>query len=105
MAMPGSLLGVGEPVGQDRDAHREQRGGDLRAEQRAVALVVGVGHEGHARGEQLGPGGLDLERPPAIRRAAKRSRWYAPGSSLSSISAWDTAVWKSTSHCVGASVE
>ena len=33
----------------------------------------------------------------------KRTRFIAPGRSRSSSSAWATAVWKSTSHSVGAS--
>ena len=55
-----ALLGVGQLVGDHRHPHAEQRRGDLGAEQRPVALVVGVGHQGHAGGQQLGPGGLDL---------------------------------------------
>ena len=40
-------------------------------------------------------------RPPSGR--SKAIRWYWPSCSRSSISAWATAVWKSTSHIVGAS--
>ncbi len=34
--------------------------------QRLVALVVGVGDEGDAGGDQLGPGGVDDERVAAV---------------------------------------
>ena len=40
----------------------EQRRDDRLAEQRLVALVVGVGDDGHAGRQQLGPGGVDQQR-------------------------------------------
>ena len=54
-----ALVGLGQLVGDDGDLDAEQRRGDRRAEQRLVALVVGMGDEGDARRQQLGPGGLD----------------------------------------------
>ena len=43
---------------------------DRRAEQRLVALVVGVGDQRHAGRDQLGPGGLDVApgRPARVER-------------------------------------
>ena len=76
MAMPEPFSGSASGWASDRHPHPEQRGDDLGAEQRPVAGVVGVGHQGHAGGQQLGPGGLDLDRRPVGRRArGKRSRW------------------------------
>ena len=68
----GALLGLGELVGHDRDLDAEDRGGDRGAEQRLVALVVGVGDEGDAADQQLGPGGRDMTigSPPSGRRNA-----------------------------------
>ncbi|ARX87727.1 hypothetical protein SMD44_07209 [Streptomyces alboflavus] len=54
-----ALVGRREPVGEDGDLDVEERGADGRAEEVAVALVVGVCHEGDARGEQFGAGRLD----------------------------------------------
>ena len=39
---------------------------DGGAEQRPVAVVLGVGHQGHARGQQLGPGRLDVDGTVAV---------------------------------------
>ena len=55
----GALVGLCQRVSLDFDLNAEQRGGDGGAEERLVALVVGVRHEGHAGGQQLGAGGLD----------------------------------------------
>ena len=63
---PAALVGLGELVGEDRDAHREQRRDDRGPEQRAVARVVGVRDECDARGEQLGPRRLDLDGPDPV---------------------------------------
>ena len=57
----GALLGVGQFVGHDRHVHAEHRRGDGRAEQRLVALVVRVGHQGDAGCQQLGAGGGDVD--------------------------------------------
>ena len=57
----GALVGLGQLVGEDRDLDAEDRRGDGGAEQRLVALVVGVGDERDAADEQLGPGGRDDE--------------------------------------------
>ncbi len=48
-------------VGQHGDLHSEERGVHGRAEPGAVAVVLGVGDQRHARGHELGPGRLDLE--------------------------------------------
>lgn len=46
-------------VGEHRHLDTEQRCPDRGAEQRPVALVVGMGDQRHAGGHQLGPGRLD----------------------------------------------
>ncbi len=48
-------------MGLDLHLDAEQGRGDLLAEQRLVALVVGVRHERGAGGQQLGAGGLDVD--------------------------------------------
>jgi len=48
-------------VGLDLDLDAEQRRADGVAEELLVALVVGVGDEGDASRDQLGPGGLDVD--------------------------------------------
>ena len=55
----GALVRLGQRVGLDLYLDAEQGRGDLLAEQRLVALVVGVRHERGAGGQQLGAGGLD----------------------------------------------
>ena len=55
----GALVGLGQLVGDDRDLDAEQRRDGGAAEQRLVALVVGVGDHGHARRQQLGAGRVD----------------------------------------------
>ena len=55
------LVGLGEVVGQHGHLDPEERGAHGRAEARRVALVVGVGDQRHAGGDQLGPGRLDLD--------------------------------------------
>ena len=52
----GPLLGVGQLVREHRDLDAEQRRGHRRAEQRLVALVVGVGDERDARGRSARDG-------------------------------------------------
>ena len=116
------LLGVGEAVRDDRHLHVVQRRAHARTEQRHVALVVGMRDKCDACGKQLGPRGLDdhVSTPARLRLAPEgllppppppplpslrwnARRWYAPGVSLSSISACAIAVWSSTSQSVGAS--
>ena len=62
----GALARLRQRVRQDGHLDAEQRGGHRRAEQRAVALVVRVGHQGDAGRQQLGTGRVDLH-PPAVR--------------------------------------
>ena len=60
----GALVDLGQGVGQHRDLDAEDRALHGGAEQRLVALVVGVGHQGDHAGDQLGPGGLDEDLLP-----------------------------------------
>ena len=55
------LVRLGQVVGQDRHLHPEERRVHGRPEALLVALVVGVGDQRHAGGDQLGAGGLDLD--------------------------------------------
>jgi hypothetical protein len=57
----GALVGLGEVVGEHGHLDPEHGRGHGRAEQRLEALVVGVGDEGDAGGEELRPCGLDLD--------------------------------------------
>ena len=98
-----ALVGIGELVGLDLDLDAVQRGAHRGAEQRLVALVVGVGDEGDARGEQLGAGGLDVDRVRRRRCGGTGCGGRRPASSRSSSSAWATAHLKSTSQSTGAS--
>ena len=63
----GALVGLGERMRLDLDPLAVERHLDLGAEQRLVALVVGVGDEGDARRQQLGSGGVDLDRRAGAR--------------------------------------
>ena len=58
----GALVHLGRRVRDHRDLDAEHRRGGRGAEQLLVALVVGVRDERDGRGDQLGPGGLDVER-------------------------------------------
>jgi hypothetical protein len=51
-------------VRDDRDLDTEHRRGDRRPEQVLVALVVRMRDERHHAGDQLGPGGLDVDGAP-----------------------------------------
>ncbi len=72
----GALGRVGETVPEDRHIDTEQRRADRPPEQARVPLVVGMGDQRHAGGQQLRPGGRDqhragrravgLERDPAV---------------------------------------
>ena len=62
----GALVGLGQRVGEDRHLDAEHRGGDRRAEQRLVALVVGVGDQRDAADDQLGSGGVDQDVAAAV---------------------------------------
>ena len=59
--MPAPLSGSAARVGEHRDLDAEDRRGDRGAEQRLVALVVGVGDQRDHRGDQLGTGRLDVD--------------------------------------------
>ena len=61
-----ALVLLRERVGEHRNLDVEERRAHGRAEQRLVALVVGVGDERDARREQLGPGGLDVDVAGAV---------------------------------------
>ena len=56
------LLRVGQMMRHHRKLDIEERGGDCRSEKRLVPLVLRVGDQGDAGGDQLGPGGLDEQR-------------------------------------------
>ena len=66
-----ALLGVGERVGPHGHGHAEERRLDVGAEERLVALVVGMRDERDARRDQLRPRRLDLDgrRRPDLREA------------------------------------
>ena len=57
----GALVGLGGVVGHHRDLDAEDRGGHRRAEERLVALVVGVGDQCDDGRDQLGAGRLDVD--------------------------------------------
>ena len=61
-----ALVLLRERVGEHGHLDVEQRRAHRRAEQRLVALVVGVGDERHARGEQLGARRLDVHVAGAV---------------------------------------
>ena len=75
IAMPVPLSGSASVVGDDRHLDAEQRRADRRAEERLVALVVGVGDERDARGEQLGAGGVDEDGLAAVGVGGSAIRW------------------------------
>ena len=58
----GALVGLGGRVGEDRDLDAEDRAGHGGAEERLVALVVGVRDQRDDARDQLGTGGLDVDR-------------------------------------------
>ena len=78
----GALVHLGGGVRQHRDLDPEDRAGDGAAEQRLVALVVGVRDQRDHRGDQLGAGGLDEERRTrtagGTRPGGRRRRTRAP---------------------------
>ena len=61
-----TLLGIGEFVGQHGHLDVKERRHDRGAEERLVALVVGMRDEGHATREEFGTGRLDLDGPVAV---------------------------------------
>ena len=69
----GALVPLGGGVGQHRHLHAEDGGGHRGAEQGLEALVVGVGHQGHAGRQQLGTGGLHADVGGAARALLDRS--------------------------------
>ena len=64
---PGALVRLRGLMRQHRQLDPVDGRGDRTPEQRLVALVVRVGDQGHAGGDQLGPGGLDVDRAAAVR--------------------------------------
>ena len=58
----GALVRLGRRVGEHRKFHAVDRRSHRRAEQRLVALVVRVGDQRDAGGDQLGSSGLDVDR-------------------------------------------
>ena len=62
----GALVDLGGRVREHRHLDAEQRRAHGAAEQRLVALVVGVGDQGHAARDELGAGGLDVHRAAAV---------------------------------------
>ena len=68
----GALVGLRGLVRDDRDLDAEDRRGDGGAEERLVALVVGVGDQRDDGGDQLGAGGLD-----ATTAATRPALWNA----------------------------
>ena len=75
--MPGALVGLGERVDDDGDLDVEDRRAHRRADERGVALVVGVGDEGDAADDELGPRRVDhhvavgaVERQQVVRAGA-----------------------------------
>ena len=62
----GALVHLGGVVGEDRHLDAEQRRADGGAEQVLVALVVRVRDERDAGGDQLGAGGLDVDRSVGV---------------------------------------
>ena len=69
----GALVLLGEVVRDHGHLDAEHGRGHGRAEQRLVALVVGVRDEGDARGDELGTARLDLDR--AAVGAVEGTRW------------------------------
>ena len=66
---PGALLGVGEAMGDHRHLHSEERAPRRGADQLPGARIVRAHHESDTRDHQLGPGGLDLDRPAVTGEA------------------------------------
>ena len=61
-----ALVGLDQRMGEHGHARAEQRRQRLAADEPALALVVGVGEQRHARGDQLGAGRLDqVTAPPS----------------------------------------
>ena len=55
-------------MGHDGHLDPKQRRADRGAEQAGIQLVVGVGDERDDRGDELGPGRLDVDRLATLRR-------------------------------------
>ncbi len=85
-----ALLGIGERVREHRHLDVEERRAHRGLEASLVPVVVGMGHEGDAGGDQLGSRRSRSRR--RRHRPRKRTAWYAPGMSRSSSSACATAV-------------
>ncbi len=67
ITMPEPLSGSASRVAEHRQLHPEHGAGDGAPEQVGVALVVGMGDQGHAGGDQLRPGGLDARPDRRVR--------------------------------------
>ena len=65
----GALVRRRQRVGEDGHGRAVERRRRHGAEERAVARVVGVGHQGDAGPQQLGAGGLDLQPAPLAGEA------------------------------------
>ncbi len=83
-----ALVGVGERVGEDGHADVEQGGDHVVADDVAVPVVLGMGDQCHARGEQFGARGFDLdptvgsspgEPQPVVRARRARGLRSRPG--------------------------
>ena len=80
IAMPLPFSGSASVCALHRHAHAEERRHHLLAEQRLVALVVGMRDQRDAGGNQLGAGRFDLDRvgtaeDACVRRCANLMRW------------------------------
>ena len=78
IAMPVPFSGSASWCASDRHLDAEQRRAHLGAEQRLVALVVGMGDQRDARGEQLGPRRLDQRRRRRRRPGGSAARGTRP---------------------------
>ena len=71
-----ALLGIGQRMRPSpAPARRTAACSTVGAEERLVALVVGMRHERDARRNQLRPRRLDLDVAPPVRARANRMRW------------------------------
>ena len=69
----GALVFLGGRVGEHGNLHVEQRRGDHLAEIRLVPLVIRVRDERHAGRQQLGTGGLDVDRLAGLLEAERNA--------------------------------
>jgi len=64
---PGTLLGIGEMVGEDWHLDTEDRRAHGRTEQWLIALIGGMSDQRDAGRDQLGAGGLDIDRRGCVK--------------------------------------